>query len=122
MHVAIGIVILIRMAHPSKSNVAHLPARRDMVVLLAGPISAAASRTLSLDGWIVRHVDVLPNPGRGPQQGGFPARFWAVYTKLEVFALEQYSKGGWQYSSAGCICWSSAARVHVRCVLLMMPV
>lgn len=111
MHAAIRMLILI----PDAQTCRALPARRDMVVLVAGPISAAASRTLSLDGWIVRHVDVLPNPGRGPQQGGFPARFWAVYTKLEVFALEQYSKGGWQYNSGACTCWSSTAGVAAAC-------
>jgi hypothetical protein len=65
-----------------------------MLALLAGPVSDLAERTLALDGWLTRRVAVLPNPGRGPQPSGYPPRFWAVYTKLEVFALEQYQRGG----------------------------
>ena len=35
------------------------------------------------------------NPGKGPQRDGSPKKFWAVYTKLMVFQLVEYSKGGW---------------------------
>eukprot|EP00873_Tetraselmis_striata_P046176 jgi/Tetstr1/466440/TSEL_010968.t1 len=68
---------------------------RDMVVLVTTTLSDDAKRTLWLDGWIVREVELVHNPGMGPEakgKGGFPPRFWAVYTKLAIFSMITYDK------------------------------
>lgn len=51
--------------------------------------------TLVNEGWEVRHVGVVQNPGTwtAKAQTGYPPRFWAVYTKLMVFNLTEYSTG-----------------------------
>lgn len=65
---------------------------RDRVVLVAGEVSEYATMTLKEDGWIVRPVDAVDNPSMR-DDGKFPARFWAVYSKLHVFGLTDYEKG-----------------------------
>ena len=69
--------------------------RRDLVVLLAGPLSTESEDTLINEGWNVRHVDAIRNPGMWHGSGGaaFPPRFWAVYTKLAIFNMTEYSQG-----------------------------
>mmetsp|Transcript_12654 Transcript_12654/g.35603 ORF Transcript_12654/g.35603 Transcript_12654/m.35603 type:complete len:654 (-) Transcript_12654:245-2206(-) len=65
----------------------------DMVALVTG-ISSSSQQTLAQDGWIVKPVDLVQNPGTGPTKkgrAGYPPRFWAVYTKLLVFGLTEYS-------------------------------
>jgi len=65
----------------------------DLVVIVTGALSKQSQKTLRRDGWIVRNVDTIANPGKGPQSGkGYPARFSAVYTKLTIFNLTQYKK------------------------------
>jgi hypothetical protein len=68
---------------------------RDLVVLLAGPLSTDSEDTLINEGWNVRHVDAIRNPGMWHGSGGaaFPPRFWAVYTKLAIFNMTEYSQG-----------------------------
>ncbi len=51
----------------------------------------------------VRRVDAIRNPGMwqaggsgGGAQKAFPPRFWAVYTKLAIFNMTEYSRGGLQ--------------------------
>ncbi len=71
---------------------------RELVVLCAGPLSGAGEDTLVNEGWVVRRVDVVQNPGRweasGTITGGsYPPRFWAVYTKLAIFNMTEYSRG-----------------------------
>jgi hypothetical protein len=65
------------------------------VVLLAGPLSTDSEDTLINEGWNVRHVDAIRNPGMWHGSGGaaFPPRFWAVYTKLAIFNMTEYSQG-----------------------------
>jgi inositol phosphorylceramide glucuronosyltransferase 1 len=52
--------------------------------------------TLASDGWLVRQVDLIDNPGvwtQGNTRGHrYPARFWGVYTKLSVFNMTQYRR------------------------------
>lgn len=66
---------------------------RDKVVIITGDFSQSAIRTLELDGWLVHKAQTVQNP-RKRDDGQYPARFWAVYTKLNVFGLTQYHKGG----------------------------
>lgn len=75
------------------------------MVLLAGPLSAESEDTLVNEGWEVRRVDAIQNPGMWRASGGedgdgtaaarqrFPPRFWAVYTKLAIFNMTEYSRG-----------------------------
>lgn len=63
-----------------------------MVAITAGGLSEFASETLRLDGWRVKEVDTVMNPNTR-DDGKYPARFWAVYTKLNVFNLVEYEKG-----------------------------
>jgi len=57
-------------------------------------MSQKGQQTLKQDGWKVKTVDTIQNPGKGPQSGkGFPAQFSAVYTKLTIFNLTEYKKG-----------------------------
>ncbi|CAD7702913.1 unnamed protein product [Ostreobium quekettii] len=65
---------------------------RDLVVLVTGNILPTSIETLMSDGWIVKRVDTVFNPAKGPHPGGFPQRFWAVYTKLSIFNLVEYDK------------------------------
>lgn len=71
------------------------------MVLLAGSLSSDSEDTLVNEGWNVRHVDAIRNPGmwraRGADGSGkaFPPRFWAVYTKLAIFNMTEYSKREW---------------------------
>ncbi len=80
------------------SVTARLAVCRDLVVLCAGPLSGAGEDTLVNEGWVVRRVDVVRNPGRWEASGAagaasFPPRFWAVYTKLAIFNMTEYGKG-----------------------------
>lgn len=75
------------------------------MVLCAGELSASGEDTLVNEGWSVLHVDVVQNPGRWDAGGTqttapFPSRFWAVYTKLAIFNMVQYSKGTFSSSEA----------------------
>jgi hypothetical protein len=68
---------------------------RDLVALVAGAASPAAAVALAGDGWRVRRVGALANPGRWSQAGAaaaFPPRFWGVYTKLLVWNLTEYER------------------------------
>lgn len=84
---------------------------RDLVVLIAGPLSIDSEDTLVNEGWNVRHVDAIRNPGMwhtsgaGTTQQTFPPRFWAVYTKLAIFNMTEYQKS--EHFAAG----ASAARL-----------
>lgn len=62
-----------------------------MVVLAAGDISEYATLTLQADGWNVQQVEAVDNPGK--EDGTYPERFYAVYSKLYVFGLQKYEKG-----------------------------
>jgi hypothetical protein len=65
---------------------------RDMVVIAAGETSEFAKRTLELDGWQVLPATTVQNPNMR-DDGKYPARFWAVYTKIIVFNMLDYEKG-----------------------------
>eukprot|EP00890_Picochlorum_soloecismus_P001770 jgi/Picsp_1/2594/NSC_00825-R1_plant glycogenin-like starch initiation protein 6 len=68
---------------------------RDMVALVTRQVSREMQDTLRLDGWEVRRVEEVENPGQweqGNAAGRFPRRFWAVYTKLLVFSLDEYER------------------------------
>eukprot|EP00887_Chlorella_sp_A99_P006489 scaffold3.g6489.t1 len=64
-----------------------------MVALVAGNVSERAAATLALDGWKVRSVVTVANPGlwSGASQK-YPPRFWGVYTKLLIFNLTEYDR------------------------------
>ena len=70
------------------------------MVLLAGPLGTDSEDTLINEGWNVRRVDAIRNPGMWRAAGdgagakAFPPRFWAVYTKLAIFNMTEYSKRG----------------------------
>ena len=75
-----------------------LPHFRSLVLLCTEDVSPAAREVLSSDGWEVRLVAAIPNPGRwsrasGHRKSRFPARFWAAYTKLHLFNLTEYERG-----------------------------
>lgn len=65
-------------------------------MLVAGDVSNSTIATLKSDGWVVKRVEAVQNPGLWSQgnKGGntFPARFWAVYTKLLIFSLSSYER------------------------------
>jgi hypothetical protein len=61
-------------------------------VLAAGVLSDYAVETLQMDGWLVRDVPAVQNPSMR-DDGKFPARFHAVYSKLHVFGMTEYEKG-----------------------------
>lgn len=68
---------------------------RDMIALVTRQVSREMQETLRLDGWEVRRVEEVENPGQweqGNAAGRFPKRFWAVYTKLMVFSLDEYER------------------------------
>jgi hypothetical protein len=65
---------------------------RDMVVITIGDISEYSKTTLLNDGWRVREVETVQNPSMR-DDGHYPARFWAVYTKINVFNMTEYRKG-----------------------------
>ena len=65
---------------------------RDMVAITTGGLPASDVKTLKKDGWKVHSVKAVQNPNMRDDRK-YPARFWAVYTKLNVFNLVQYSKG-----------------------------
>ncbi|KDD73670.1 hypothetical protein H632_c1943p0, partial [Helicosporidium sp. ATCC 50920] len=67
---------------------------RDMVALaVSDSVSAEAEEILSLEGWHVRRVSAISNPGRWTgADAAFPPRFWAVYTKLLAFNLTEYTR------------------------------
>lgn len=60
-----------------------------MVALVAGNVSSLSLDTLKGDGWRIKQVETLMNPGQWSQSNRhgakFPARFWGVYTKLMVW-------------------------------------
>ena len=67
--------------------------QRDLVCLVTHGTSSVAMALLRADGWRVIPVAPVANPATGPLahfRHGFPARFWAVYTKLLIFNLTQY--------------------------------
>ena len=70
--------------------------------------------TLVNEGWEVRHVGVVHNPGTwtATTQQGYPPRFWAVYTKLMIFNLTEYSTGAVPVSFTFIIC--ICCRWHLR--------
>jgi hypothetical protein len=63
-----------------------------MVAITAGDLPDHAAKTLTKDGWKVHSVDAVQNPNMRDDRK-YPARFWAVYTKLNVFNLVNYEKG-----------------------------
>ena len=69
--------------------------RRDLVVLTAGELSVDGEDTLVNEGWEVRRVAPIRNPGTWTSNGAkrYPPRFWAVYTKLLIFNLTSYNTG-----------------------------
>lgn len=81
-------------------------------MIAAGEISEFAKRTLEVDGWQVLPATTVQNPNMR-DDGEYPARFWAVYTKITVFNMLEYDKGailppddmiacvGWHWMSTG---------------------
>lgn len=66
---------------------------RDMVVVATEHLSEKGAMALRSDGWIVKRVAFVDNPGTAQAfQGGFPRRFWGVYSKLNVWNLVEYRK------------------------------
>lgn len=66
---------------------------RDLVVVVTEELSKKSEETLTRDGWKVKRVPTVMNPGRGPQDGkGYPDKFYAVYTKLYIFQMTEYRK------------------------------
>lgn len=67
---------------------------RDLVVLVTEDVSDSSVMTLMLDGWKVRRVVLVENPGMWSQEKAqkFPERFAGVYTKLLIFNLTQYER------------------------------
>ena len=65
------------------------------MVLTAGELSVDGEDTLVNEGWEVRRVAPINNPGTWTSTSGkrFPPRFWAVYTKLLIFNLTDYNTG-----------------------------
>lgn len=45
---------------------------------------------MQTDGWIVNTISLLNNPNQVR-----PSRFWGVYTKLKIFNMTNYKKGGY---------------------------
>lgn len=64
-------------------------ATKDMVVLVSQGVSAEAIDMLKAERWIVKRIGLVENPNDKRTR---PARFWGVYTKLEVFNLTEYKK------------------------------
>ena len=81
-------------------------------MLCAGELSMDSEDTLVNEGWEVRHVGVVHNPGTwtAKAQTAYPTRFWAVYTKLMIFNLTEFSTGAW----LGCLRahWAIITRIH----------
>jgi hypothetical protein len=94
---------------------------RDRVVLAAGDVSEYAILTLEADGWIVRQVQAVRNPSMR-DDGKYPARFWAVYSKLHVFGLTEYDKGEhcvpWLRLSCACVSQWHALKLYGTCSYL----
>ena len=74
---------------------------RDLVLLCTQDISHASQKLLASDGWDVRVVPTIVNPGQwsrakmfNRRAPNFPTHFWAVYTKLHIFNLVEYERGG----------------------------
>ncbi|CAG9463483.1 unnamed protein product [Pedinophyceae sp. YPF-701] len=68
---------------------------RDLVVLATEAVSDTVASILEGDGWIVKRIATIANPGTGPSAVGknnFPAKFWGVYSKLTVWNLVEYDK------------------------------
>ena len=65
------------------------------MVLTAGDLSVDGEDTLVNEGWEVRRVAPIRNPGlwTGSSAKRYPPRFWAVYTKLLIFNLTDYNTG-----------------------------
>lgn len=84
---------------------------RDRVVLAAGDVSEYATLTLQADGWLVHKVEAVNNPSMR-DDGKFPTRFWAVYSKLHVFGLTEYEKGVLLHvcGQLHCVCFGSVIR------------
>jgi hypothetical protein len=80
---------------PRVSPLSATDAGRDLVVLAAGELSVDGEDTLVNEGWEVRRVTPINNPGTwtGSSAKRFPPRFWAVYTKLLIFNLTDYNTG-----------------------------
>lgn len=78
------------------SSSPHLSLCSDMVALVAGSASESTIETLTMDGWKVHRVEAITNPGLWSQSNlhgkKFPARFWAVYTKLLIWSLTEYGR------------------------------
>lgn len=79
--------------------------QEDLVVIIAGEIHPKHVKSLEMDGWRVKPVDAIANPGRWTfsserldeqpdYKAKYPERFWAVYTKLLIFNLTEYEQGG----------------------------
>lgn len=66
---------------------------RDMVVIATDHLSEKGATALRSDGWIVKRVKFVDNPGTASAfSGGFPKRFWGVYSKLNAWNLIEYKK------------------------------
>ena len=71
----------------------------DLVVIVTGKLSRKSKDTLRKDGWIVKTLDTIANPGKT-----FPKRFSAVYTKLGIFNLTEYKKGHFMVTLSAVMC------------------
>jgi hypothetical protein len=63
-----------------------------MVCIATNHLSERGASILRNEGWIVKRVEFVDNPGTGTMKGGFPQRFWGVYSKLNVWNLVDYKK------------------------------
>ena len=68
------------------------------MLLCTKDVSPEAQRLLASDGWDVRLVPTVPNPGKwswsdANHAPSYPKNFWAVYTKLHIFNLTEYERG-----------------------------
>lgn len=64
---------------------------RDMVALLTESVSPTAEATLRGDGWIIKRIALIANPGKRPE-GGFPKFLFGAYSKLMMWDLVEYQK------------------------------
>ena len=67
------------------------------MVIVTGKLSRRSKDTLRKDGWIVKTLETIDNPGKK-----YPERFSAVYTKLGIFNLTEYKKGHLMVTLSSC--------------------
>lgn len=73
-----------------------------MVVIATEHLSERGVQDLMTDGWIVKRVQFLDNPGTANAfSGGFPRRFWGVYSKLNVWNLVEYRRVSFGAGASG---------------------